>query len=90
MKKKKGPDFSSLSQWQEPADDGRTFCRKHIGHRYDPKKHTGCFLCYIKKQGLVSCDHCQFGYRKPQYEKCYPCFFNERQQNERNGAQKDE
>ena len=30
-------NFSSLSRWQKPVDDGRTFCRKHPGSRYDPK-----------------------------------------------------
>ncbi len=80
METTNGPNFSSLSQWQKPVDDGRTFCKKHPGSRYDPKKHSGCFVCYINKHELVPCDHCRFGYRKPQFDKCYLCFSQESQQ----------
>lgn len=82
-------NFSSLSRWQKPVDDGRTFCRKHPGSRYDPKKYSGCFVCYIKKQGLVGCDHCRFGYRKPHFDKCYWCFSQENQQPSTNGRQRE-
>jgi hypothetical protein len=77
MNVSKRPNFSSLKRWRSSVDDGRTWCRKHLSHTYDPTKHDGCFLCYIERHGLVGCDYCQYGYRKPEFDKCYHCFKRE-------------